>query len=98
MTLAITAIGTIATRSQVSRFQETRIPTASRSVAGKREAECLDGAAEVRRWFRLDLQVALARRMRQGEAPGMQMQAPSVRHRRKQRFLAAVLAIAQNRT
>src|SRR5471032_817121 len=67
------------------------------AIAGGREAECLDGAAEVRRHLGLDLEFALARGMRQRDAPGMQVELARVRDGREPGFLAAVLAVAQDR-
>src|SRR5512143_3891702 len=93
---ATTAIGTAATISQVSRLQGTRMPTDSRSIAVDRKAECLNGTAEVRRRLRLDLQLSLARGMRQRQAARVQVQLPGIGDGRQERFLAAILAVAQD--
>src|SRR5258708_40208797 len=83
-------------RTQVSRLQGTRMPTDSRSIAADREAECLNGTVEVRRRFRLDLQLALARGMRQLDPAGVEVQTSCIGDRGQQRFLATVLAVAQD--
>src|SRR5580704_11259541 len=94
----IATIGIAAMRTQVSRLQGTRMPTDSRSIAADREAECLNGTAEVRRRFRFDLQLALARGMRQHEPAGMEVQTSGIGDGGQQRFLAAILAVAQDGT
>src|SRR5258708_32391484 len=78
-------------RTQVSRLQGTRMPTDSRSIAADREAECLNGTAEVRRRFRLDLQLPLARWMRQRDPAGVGGQTSCIGDGGQQRFLAPVL-------
>ena len=70
----------------------------SRSNSADREAECISGTAEVRRRLCIDHQLALPRRMRQSQPPGMKMQASGIGDGRQKRFLAAILAVAQNGT
>src|SRR3979409_2660282 len=82
--------------TQVSRLQGTRMPPDSRSLPADRKAECLNGTAEVRRRFRRDLQLALARGMRQHEPAGMEMQTAGIGDSRQPRFFAPLLAVAQN--
>src|SRR5260370_8310368 len=85
-------------RTQVSRLQGTRMPTDSRSIAADREAECLNGTAEVRRRLRFDLQLALARRMRQHEPAGMKVQTAGIGDGGQQPFLPPILAVPPNGT
>src|SRR3954471_5604942 len=63
----------------------------------RREAEGLYGPTEMGGRLGLQRERAFAGRMRQREPPGMQVKPPRVGHGREQRFLAAVLAVAQDR-
>src|SRR4051812_17129707 len=64
----------------------------------RREAESLYRPAEMGGRLGLKRERAFAGRMRQREPAGMQVKPPRVGHRREQRFLAAILAVAQDRT
>src|SRR5476651_2595502 len=66
------------------------------AIAGGREAECLDRAAEVRRHLSLDLEFALARGMRQRDAAGVQVELARVGDGRELGVLATILAVAQD--
>src|SRR5476651_1311743 len=95
-------MGTTTTAVQSTSRQRMRIAVGvsllALAIARGRETKCLDGATEVRRELGMDLQFALARGMRQRDATSVQVELARIVDRRQSGFLAAVLAVAQDRT